>query len=306
MTSLLPVTDHGRLEPPDGADSLLTVNLTKAGPIAIWTDGPVAATRTDGHPRTRIEPPARAMIVEYLDCGDPVVSTPVTLPVAHPLLDVLPDGSFLVVGSRCAWRRGIAEHNALIIDREGQFQTTGCLGDGIEDLHVDELGTIWVSYFDEGVIGNFGWGTPGPEPLGAPGIVQWSSRFEKLWWASDPTIVDTYALNVAPGATWAVTYTDFPLRQIRGGAMITTQPTGVEGPQGVVVAADGRTVALLGSYDDPCQVVIGTVTQDRFQPTRRARLDTGDATRWSAVICRGPEAHLFAGTRWLSWSINEL
>ena len=38
-------------------------------------------------------------------------------------------------------------------------------------MQVDSLGRIWVSYADEGVYGNFGWGQPGPPPVGAAGLV---------------------------------------------------------------------------------------------------------------------------------------
>lgn len=42
-------------------------------------------------------------------------------------------------------------------------------------------GTIWAGYFDEGVVGNFGWGGPGPTRLGADGIGAWSSELKKVW-----------------------------------------------------------------------------------------------------------------------------
>ena len=89
--------------------------------------------------------------------------------MAHPHIDMLADGSFLVVGARCRWAESGPELNALAIDQNGRIYRRGCLGDGIQHLQVAGDGTIWVGYFDEGVFGNMGWGSPGPEPLGAGG-----------------------------------------------------------------------------------------------------------------------------------------
>ncbi len=63
-------------------------------------------------------------------------------------------------------------------------------------------GTIWVGYGDEGIFGNFGWGGPGPAPIGARGIVQFSPSLDVVWEypRSDSSnlepIDDCYALNV--------------------------------------------------------------------------------------------------------------
>jgi hypothetical protein len=73
----------------------------------------------------------------------------------------------LLVGARCHWRSEGAERNAVALDWSGRELGRFTLGDGIQDLRVTRDGTIWASYFDEGVIGNYGWSDPGPPAMGA-------------------------------------------------------------------------------------------------------------------------------------------
>ncbi|MFI7578403.1 hypothetical protein [Micromonospora sp. NPDC049497] len=66
-------------------------------------------------------------------------------------------------------------------------------------------GKLWVGYFDEGVYGNFGWGGPGPAPIGATGIARFTETLHPEWhFPTDDLspIDDCYALNVGlPGCT---------------------------------------------------------------------------------------------------------
>lgn len=97
--------------------------------------------------------------------------------------------------------------------------------------------TIWTGYFDEGVFGNFGWGRPdGPDPLGAAGIVAWSPTLNKVWEldADEGLIADCYALNVAPDAVWACTYTDFPVIRIADEHEQVQSTREVSGPTGII------------------------------------------------------------------------
>jgi hypothetical protein len=50
-------------------------------------------------------------------------------------------------------------------------ERTFTIGDGVQDVRTTPGGDVWVSYFDEGVFGNYRWSPPGPEPIGAPGLV---------------------------------------------------------------------------------------------------------------------------------------
>ena len=174
----------------------------------------------------------------------------------------------------------------------------GCLGDGLQHVVVAADGGIWAGYFDEGVFGNLGWGGPGPEPLGAAGIVRWSPELEKTW-ELDPRaglVADCYALTVADdGTAWACTYTDFPLVRIAGGEVRVTPTTDVAGPSGLLV--DGDRVALLGSYRDPGLLVVGEVLDGRFRVTRSTSLRSPDGAPLPAaeLRCRGAVATVVVG-----------
>ncbi len=53
-------------------------------------------------------------------------------------------------------------------------------------------GTIITSYFDEGVFGNYGW----DEPLGACGLIAWTSEGTPLWKNENYSIYDCYAISL--------------------------------------------------------------------------------------------------------------
>lgn len=105
--------------------------------------------------------------------------------------------------------------NAHLYTSEGQQLASFHAGDGIQDVQVADDGSIWVSYFDEGVFGD--------TELGNAGLVCFSAAGEALFRYSEEasrhgldTIADCYALNVSPGGeVWLYYYTDFPLVQLK-------------------------------------------------------------------------------------------
>jgi len=211
-----------------------------------------------------------------------------------------------VAGSRCAWRPEGPELNALVIDRDGKIVRRGCIGDGIQHLQVASDGTIWVGYFDEGVFGNFGWGGPGPQPLGAAGIVAWSPTLEKIW-ELDPEeglISDCYAMNVHGVEILACPYTDFPVLRLRDRQLQVFPTQGISGPRGILAAGDD--VALIGTYGDHAAVTLGRLEDGRFLPTGSARLRAPDGStlRVDQLVCKGPTAHVFAGPEWFTYDLG--
>jgi hypothetical protein len=74
---------------------------------------------------------------------------------------------------RCSWRsENDYDLNGTVLDPRSGRSTRILLGDGIDRARTDKLGRIRVSYFDEGILGNFGWGPPGPAPwLGWPTVL---------------------------------------------------------------------------------------------------------------------------------------
>lgn len=107
-------------------------------------------------------------------------------------VDMFSDGTILLVQPRCEKKGLVIERNARIYNPNGQLISAFTLGDGIEQMQIDETDTIWVGYFDEGIFGNFGW----EEPIGSDGVIAFDKSGEKLWGARKFSIIDSYALNV--------------------------------------------------------------------------------------------------------------
>ncbi|MFF0769581.1 hypothetical protein ACFYUK_11860 [Nonomuraea wenchangensis] len=232
-------------------------------------------------------------------------------PLAHPIAQPLPDGGVLLVGARCCWRDGAAECNAAIYDADGKRQREGVLGDGIEDVQTTPSGEIWVSYFDEGVCGNRGWGeADSPAPIGSRGLIRFRSDLDIAWrYPYDGEfggIADCYALNVVGEDAWAYYYTDFLIVRIRAGA-IAGWSTEVRGAHGLVVADDG--VVLVGCYGDRRPLVAGSFQGEYFSADRPARLvmpNGRSVSRTATVLGRGSELHVVVGQSWLKLGFEDL
>jgi len=75
---------------------------------------------------------------------------------------------------------------------DGALRRTTTFGDGIADVQTTTRGDIWVSYFDEGVFGNYGWGyDEASTPIGAPGLVRFDRQGSVLWSYHPPPGVGT-------------------------------------------------------------------------------------------------------------------
>lgn len=153
----------------------------------------------------------------------------------------------LLVGARCSYY-GIDKYdlNAKVCDYEGHTVREFLLGDGIQNVHVTEKGTIWTSYFDEGVFGNFGW----DNPIGGHGLLAWDEHGNKIYENHAADIADCYALNaVNDEEIWFYYYTDFSLGCISGGteqAKVTFMNPGISGSSGF--CTDGYHFLFDGGY----------------------------------------------------------
>ena len=110
--------------------------------------------------------------------------------------------------------------NGRIYSISGEYQKSILLGDGINNVRVTKKGTIWTSYFDEGIFGNYGW----DNPVGASGLVAWNTDGDKIY-SFNPSdgleeICNCYAINLeTENITWCYYYTDFPLVKINRGSI---------------------------------------------------------------------------------------
>jgi hypothetical protein len=182
---------------------------------------------------------------------------------AKPALDVLIAGAnfnahhvqpvedgFLLVGSR-SFRRGADDFdlNAHLFDAHGHYRKSFLLNDGVQDVQVTASGTIWTSYFDEGVFGNFGW----REPVGAAGLIEWTSDGKRLYEFVPPagleSIADCYALNVeSDSVAWCYYYTDFALVRIHNRVAESYWKMPISGSH--CFAISGSHALFGGDYDN--------------------------------------------------------
>ena len=188
----------------------------------------------------------------------------------------VPDGSFLLLGSRCMYsKKNGPEKNAVFIDREGNVLRAFTFGDGIADCIVRDDGLIITSYFDEGVLGNYGW----DDPIGSCGLCGWTMDGRNIW-RCERDILDCYAMNIdADGNLWYYYYTDFQLvrtdfrteteydpmvegasdsfyvSKINGGQIEDTEPLEFVGEDGTAVPAipqvfnGAKAIVLTGDGD---------------------------------------------------------
>ena len=174
----------------------------------------------------------------------------------HFLLPV-PDGSFLLLGARCAYTKAGPEKNAVFTDRNGNVLRKMTFGDGIADCIVRSDGIIITSYFDEGIIGNYGW----DDPIGSCGVCAWNLDGEVIW-RSGRDIIDCYAMNTdANENLWYYYYTDFSL--VRTDFKTETEyEADVQGADCLMTAGRGRYLIMDGGYDDPDSLYISRIQGD--------------------------------------------
>lgn len=166
-------------------------------------------------------------------------------PLASPylLFDRFPDGRWLV-----ARRRDDIDSGERILSPGGDALDSIYLGDGLAHLKIDDLGRIWVGWFDEGIFGNTGWRIPGRDrPPSQSGIACFDEHRRLLCEAEPmlPIISDCYALNVSGTTAWACTYVDFPIITLGNGPE-RRWPTPLSGTQAIAVAGDHLLAA--GGY----------------------------------------------------------
>ena len=231
----------------------------------------------------------------------------------YPLVQTLPGDNFLVVASRCRrWSDGTHELNASVYRLDGSLETQFCLGDGIEHVQADSAGRLWVGYFDEGIFGNFGWGTNADTPpIGVAGLVCFDSHGKKLWEFEEPqgfdSIADCYALNVADGEVWACYYDEFPVVRLDSRHRIAAWATDLSGPRALAVY--GNFVLAYGGYEDQatdCKLLRLGDGRAEVAAEVALHLPQGLDLKTSTVIGRGSMLHVFAADEWYVFGVASL
>ena len=153
----------------------------------------------------------------------------------------------MLIGARCRYHdRYNIEQNVLMLDKKGTAVKKLCFGDGIENCitTADEL--IIVSYFDEGVFGNYGWS----KPIGSSGLIVWDTEGNIIWKNKKYKIYDCYAINIDSGnRLWFYYYSDFNLVCTDFRSDIVIHP-GISGCHAFALSETQQKILFSGGYDD--------------------------------------------------------
>lgn len=233
-----------------------------------------------------------------LSAGQPVLDVTVENEPFN-IHDVQPVGSrVLLVCGRSRYRGpNDFDKNGRLYTRGGKFVREILLGDGIQTVQATAAGTIWTSYFDEGVFGNFGW----RQPVGASGLVAWEATGRKRYEFQSPegldTICDCYALNVASDDdVWLCYYTEFPLVKLHRKAVAGVWRVPVSGSHAFAV---GRGHALFqggyGEHDKYHLLPLGRDGKATQVATFHLGDEKGKRLQPARLAGRGDALHLIDG-----------
>jgi hypothetical protein len=251
--------------------------------------------------RTTASSPTDVAVVEHSGYGDgngDQVTILRRITTSFIRTQCLLDG-FLVVGARCRWTRKQVDKNALRFDRSGQLAHEATFGDGIESIGTTAHGSTWVGYFDEGVMGNFGWGGPGPQPIGCHGINCFNAALQLVAHAPGKfEIVDCYAMNVVGESVYACCYSDWAIRHIDPTGAQTTWTNTIAGVRNLVIS--GTTAALVGGYGGNDRLVVGKLEDRCFRVVTigSVSLDGARLPYSATLIARGNELHALVDHSW--------
>ncbi len=207
---------------------------------------------------------------------------------------------YLLVCPRC-YRHSSSdiEKNGRVYDASGHLVREIVLGDGIEQVFVSKDHNVWVSYFDEGIFGNYGWDSP----LGRAGLVEWSLDGIKHY-EFEPSdgleyMADCYSLNIDLNEdVWCYYYTEFPIVRIKDRAIADYWESPVQGASRFSVSFP--YVLFVGGYADKGLFQLVMLHQDRkANIIRKFHLEDkqGAIIDPEQIAVRGENMAVFSGGR---------
>lgn len=303
------------LVPADHGDKLIATNVSPDGDaVALWATASSAESLTGWtlkagarFANVLLDRPVQVRVTAQKRDGEVLRRTEINgFRLARPQIAALPDGQWLIAGSRCRWTPERVDPNAAVYTSKGEVLRCGILGDGISQLRTTAAGDIWVSYSDEGIFGNYGWGGPGPEPVGSRGLARFDLQLERSWTYPEDAeygIDDGPLINIDGDDVWLSFFPHYSIVHITDGAVRTWAKH--LGATPIVLVDSQRWVALVGGDS----VTIGDLLDDSFRPTVTARLTIPMGTRANPVktYALGPTLHVFGGDRdWWTTDVGAL
>ena len=157
------------------------------------------------------------------------------------------DKNWIAVRSRSS---GTDDHNAYIYSHSGQVISSFYAGDGIQDVQTGNDGSIWVSFFDEGVYSDQPYGHSGLIAFNQKGQVEFKYQNLQGWPGTIPPIDDCYALNVIDSNNvWCYYYSSFSLVHLVSGEIQHILPeVKIHGSHAFAIS--GESVYFAGSYKE--------------------------------------------------------
>jgi len=285
-----------------------SIRLSVPAEMAEGVFGTVEQSGWASFPKTHTDQTYTATVSVTTATNTVVRQLPI-ITATYPIVQTLPEDNVLVVAPRCQRSRdGTHEQNAQVYRADGSLAAEFCLGDGIEHVQADKAGRLWVGYFDEGIFGNFGWGSgEGATPLGVAGLVCYDMRGKKLWEFQPPPgfedVADCYALNVAEEAVWACYYTDFPIVLVDSLGHTKAWTTDLSGPRELAVSGD--SVLVYGGYGKKQECNLLRLRDGRAEHVAQVTLRLPHSLDPNAgkVIGRGNLLHLFTSDEWYVFSV---
>lgn len=280
----------------DGKDGLVVLGRSVAH------DGSLMLLTSPDRPPTtryvvlRIQPPFR--LGDDATCERIDVKTPSR---TFHFAQVLGDDLLVVSGRARRSITGELEVNALVVGQDGHIQREMALGDGIEDVQVTRDRDVWVSYFDEGVIGAL---SHRSDALGATGLEHLDERGVRIAALRPPTeagsVCDCYALNVAShDEVWVSYHPQFPLVQLKNDGTATRAWS--DAPRGThAFAVHGSSALFQGGYGHEDRYLFCSLDEGHVVVRRTYRFidPDGVALAHCQAIGRGPVLWLADGSRW--------
>ena len=225
--------------------------------------------------------------------------------------DRFSDGRLVLAYERTSRRSSTDfELNGVIYDPQSSQTTYFLAGDGIASLAIDAKDQIWISYYDEGVFGNYGWsfGQQSPVNPGSGGLSCFDAEGQLLWRFNQDGpggIDDCYALNVSDKNIWAYYYSDFNLASID--AKFTVAEMKIELAGSHAFAINRKMVVFAGGYHDKPDMFYHANRQpNSIGPLRKIRLSVADGkvSDSDRIIGRGSILHCFTNKNWFAFDLN--